>query len=716
MRRSLSKLLSILMFISIVNPSSDAVFAADKSTKPIDTNITVTNNAVIADTIKVTDLSATDVIKVYSSATGRSTLGSATVLAGKTAVLISVPKLPADSGSVYVTRTIKGMDESDRTPVNYEVEATSASPTLESIKVTNNATGKSDTITVSGLTAADVVKVYSAATGGILLGTAKVPLGKTEATVTKPQLGVDKGSVYVSVSRVGKHESNRVQKEYAAEPISEAPKEDNITVTNNSGISDSIKVTGLLAADVVKVYSAATGGISIATATVSSGKSEVFINLSKLPADSGSVYVSRKSVGRNESARTSADYAVEGTSTSPALDSIKVINNATGKSDTIAVSGLVATDVIKVYSAATNGILLGTTKVPINKTEAIVITPQLGVSQGSVYVSVSKVGKKESMRVKKDYTAEVISVAPRKGTITITNNAGMADSIKVTGLLVADVVKVYSATTGEVAIGTATVLPGKSEVLISVSKLPAASGTVYISRKSSGMNESARTPATYAIEAISTPPAIASITVLNNITGKSDSITVSELIATDVLKVYSAATNGILLGTAKVPINKTEATVITPQLGVSQGSVYVSVSKLGKQESMRIKKDYNAEVISDAPNEADITITNNAGIADSIKVAGLLVADVVKVYSAATGGAAIGTATVLAGKSEVMISISKLPATSGILYITRKSTGMNESARTPASYGVEPISPPPDKSIFIGYWRNLTRNSKSANW
>ena len=695
MRRSLSKLLSILMFISIITPSSATVFAADKSTNPIDTNITITNNAVIADTIKVTGLLATDVIKVYSSATGGSTLGSATVLAGKTEVLISVPKLPADSGSVYVTRKIKGMDESDRTPANYEVEATSTSPTLSSIKIANNATGKSDTITVSGLIATDVVKVYSAATDGLLLGTAKVLLGKMEATVTRPQLGVDKGSVYVSVSRVGKHESNKVQKEYAAEPISEAPKEDTITVTNNSGIPDSIKVTGLLVADVVKVYSAVTGGVTVGTATVSAGKSEVLISVSKLPADSGSVYVTRKSTGMNESARTPADYGVEGISTSPNLDSIAIINNATGKSDTITVSGLVATDVIKVYSSATGGILIGTAKVPINKTEAIVINPQLGVSNGSVYVSISKVGKQESTRVKKDYNAELISEAPKEDNITITNNAGIADSIKITGLLVADVVKAYPSATGGVAIGTATVLAGKSEVLINVSKLPAGSGTVYITRKSSGMNESTRTPATYAVEAISTPPAIPSITVVNNITGKSDTVTVSGLVATDVIKVYSAATDGILLGTAKVSIDKTEATVITPQLGVSQGSVYVSVSIVGQQESMRTKKDYNAEVISEAPNEANITITNNAGIADLIKVTELLVADVVKVYSVATGGAAIGTATVLTGKSEVMISISKLPAASGSLYITRKSTGMNESARTPASYGVEPISPPP---------------------
>jgi hypothetical protein len=701
MRRSLSKVLSLVMFISLVIPQPATVFAVDKSTKPLDTNITVTNNAIIADTIKVTGLLATDVIKVYSAATSGVTIGSATVAADKTEVLISLPKLPADSGSVYVTRKIAGMDESDRTPASYEIEATTTSPALDSITVMNNATGKSDSITVNRLIATDVVNIYSAATGGTLLGTAKVALGKTEVTIIRPQLGVDKGSVFVSVSSIGKHESSRVEKEYLAEPITEAPKENNITITNNWGIADSIKITGLLTADTIKVYSAATGGVVIGTATVSTGKSEVFVSVSKLPADYGSVYVSRKSIGMNESDRTSADYGVEGISTSPALDSIAITNNATGKPDTITVNGLIATDVVKVYSAGTGGTLLGIMKVPITKTEATVIIPQLGVDKGSIYVSMIRVGKQESSRVEKEFLAEAISTAPKEGSIVITNNSGIADSIKITGLLATDVVKVYSAATGGVAIGTATVLAGKSEVVISVAKLPADSGSVYVTRKSAAMNESTRIPAEYGVEATSAPLALEAITIVNNVMGKADTINVNGLAAMDIIKVYSSATGGTLLGTAKVTTAKTETAVIVPQLGVDKGSIYVSVSRVGKQESSRVKKDYIAEVMSETLREDNITVTNNSGIADSIKITGLLTGDVVKVYSAATGGLPIGTATLLAGKSEVLINISKLPADSGSVYVTRKSTGMNESARIPAIYGVEPISAPPASDSII---------------
>lgn len=119
----------------------------------------------------------------------------------------------------------------------------------DNVIITNNV-GKPDVVRVGGLVEGAIVKVYDKATGGVLLGTATVAKGATEAFVSIANLGAATGKVYISVTL----ETEATETSFDGEAVSSAPDAGNITVTNNAGLTDTIKVTGLAVGDIVKVY------------------------------------------------------------------------------------------------------------------------------------------------------------------------------------------------------------------------------------------------------------------------------------------------------------------------------------------------------------------------------------------------------------------------------------------------------------------------------
>ncbi|MHA2890606.1 hypothetical protein [Bacillus cereus] len=87
-----------------------------------------------------------------------------------------------------------------------------------------------------------------------------------------------------------------------------APAADKITVANNKkATEDTIEVTGLKADDKVNLYSAATGGTAIGTATVADGKTSVTVKV-KLGAKAGKVYVTVTKGEKEESTCVAKKY------------------------------------------------------------------------------------------------------------------------------------------------------------------------------------------------------------------------------------------------------------------------------------------------------------------------------------------------------------------------------------------------------------------------
>src|SRR5699024_7419296 len=119
------------------------------------------------DTVTVTGLKLKDVVKVYDE-TGEKVLGSAVVTKGEEVTVSLKAELTGEKVQVSVTNA--NSLESTKTDAAIAAEKVTAAPDEDAITVANNV-GVADTVTVTGLTAKDVVKVYKL-DGTTLLGTA----------------------------------------------------------------------------------------------------------------------------------------------------------------------------------------------------------------------------------------------------------------------------------------------------------------------------------------------------------------------------------------------------------------------------------------------------------------------------------------------------------------------------------------------------------------
>ncbi|MBA4686678.1 MAG: fibronectin type III domain-containing protein [Candidatus Galacturonibacter soehngenii] len=668
-------------------------FTSETSASLAATAITVVNNYIgTDDTIKVTGLTEGDVINVYDTASGGTLIGSKTVESGSSEVTISTPQLGSSAGNIYVTVTKLNKLESARTKKAYAVEPTTAALSASAITVVNNKAGMDDTVTVTGLTEGDIINVYSAASGGTLLGSATVKGEETEVTISIEQVGVGVGNVYVTIKKEGKLESARTAKAFTSE-TSASLAATAITVVNNYiGTDDTIKVTGLTEGDVINVYDTASGGTLIGSKTVESGSSEVTISTPQLGSSAGNIYVTVTKLNKLESARTKKAYAVEPTTAALSASAITVVNNKAGMDDTVTVTGLTEGDIINVYSAASGGTLLGSATVKGEETEVTISIEQVGVGVGNVYVTIKKEGKLESARTAKAFTSET-SASLAATAITVVNNyIGTDDTIKVTGLTEGDVINVYDTASGGTLIGSKTVESGSSEVTISTPQLGSSAGNIYVTVTKLNKLESARTKKAYAVEPTTAALSASAITVVNNKAGMDDTVTVTGLTEGDIINVYSAASGGTLLGSATVKGEETEVTISIEQVGVGVGNVYVTIKKEGKLESARTAKAFTSETSASLAATAITVVNNYIGTDDTIKVTGLTEGDVINVYDTASGGTLIGSKTVESGSSEVTISTPQLGSSAGNIYVTVTKLNKLESARTKKAYAVEPTT------------------------
>lgn len=134
------------------------------------------------------------------------------------------------------------------------------------------------------------------------------------------------------------------------------------------------------------------------------------------------------------------------------------ISNFTGMKDKVIVHGLATGDIVKVYASEKGAAILGTV-VSTGKEETVVSIAQLGTDAGSAYISVTEKGKLENSK------------------ILVINNPG-TDVVIVYGLSAGETVKLYSASTGGIAITKATVAAGQTQAILTVKQLGADGGLI----------------------------------------------------------------------------------------------------------------------------------------------------------------------------------------------------------------------------------------------
>ena len=355
---------------------------------------------------------------------------------------------------------------------------------------------------------------------------------------------------------------------------------------------------------------------------------------------------------------------------------VKATNNK-GKNDTVAVSGLVKGDVVKVYNASTKGTLL--TSMTATGTTAKLSVKQLGTKAGKVYVTVTKTKQAESDRVAISYKGEKTDT-PKASQVKVTNNKGKNDKVVVSGLVKGDVVKVYNASTKGTLL-TSITSTGTSTTL-SVKQLGTKAGKVYVTVTKTNQTESDRVAISYKGEITDTLKA-SQVKVTNN-KGKNDTVVVSGLVKGDVVKVYNASTKGTLL--TSITSTGTSTTLSVKQLGTKAGKVYVTVTKTNQTESDRVAISYKGE-ITDTLKASQVKVTNNKGKNDTVVVSGLVKGDVVKVYNASTKGTLLTSIT--STGTSTTLSVKQLGTKAGNVYVTVSRAGMLESSRTAVSYKAE---------------------------
>ncbi|MEQ8173446.1 MAG: hypothetical protein ABRQ26_00130 [Syntrophomonadaceae bacterium] len=663
-------------------PTDEIPYAAEvSSSAPDAANITVVNNAGQPDTVTVAGLSSGAVVKVYPDNISAIPLGKATVPTGAPSITIRINQLGTLAGSVFVSVANPGQAESGRTDKAYEAEAQSTAPTQDTITI-NNYAGASDTITVTGAEG-DRIKVYSDVGLNTLLGQATIAKGATSATVTVTQLGAAGGDVWVTISSTGKAESDSTQKGFDPEAKSTAPDAGVITIVNNAGSTDTVTVEGA-EGDVINVYSDLGLNGLLGQATVAKGATTAKVSIAQLGKAAGTVYITLSSPGKAQSDQTSKNYDAEPQSVAPDAANITIVNNA-GTLDTVKVTGAEG-ELVKVYANVGLSTLLGQATIAKGATSATISIRQLPES-GVVYVTITSTGKCESNGTLKAFSEEIDSPAPAADDVTVTNNAGLPDTVKVNYLDPGDTVKVYATTTATRVWGQATVAKDADSVTINFGQLGGAGGTIYVSLSKSGMLESDRTAKVFAAETKSLALDAANITVVNN-AGIASQVTVSNLQSGDIVSVYEDAKLATLLGQATVAKDATTAQVSVQGLSSSGGSIYVTVTGTGLLESDATEKSFGAQTESALLDPDSILIINNTG-ADLVIVYGLDPGDMVKVYQDADSTKVIGSATVASKQSQVIITISQLGADGGSVFLTYSAFGKLEGDRVEKTFAAE---------------------------
>ncbi|MFD0681751.1 MULTISPECIES: hypothetical protein [unclassified Paenibacillus] len=578
--------------------------------------------------------------------------------------------------------------------------AASAPPSPGMIRVENRLAGTQDVVTVTGLSAGDIVKVYADAGASSPLGSATVSSGSTGASVTIGQLGTAAGHVYVTVTQPPFSESRRTIKLYSAEPLSVAPSAASIRVINHaSGTSDQVVVRGLHAGDVVKVYRDAQKNQLLGSAAAAVGTSdETTVSVGQLGANEGIIYVTVTVPGQGESRVVEKAHPAEQQTAKPALGDIRIMNEYGGTGDRVEVNRINGGDVVKVYATERAATPIAQAAVPSGTDRVNVILPQLGTGEGTLYISLTRSPMLESARVSKKYLNEPVTPAPAPGMIVVTNeNENTDDRVEVYGLSPGDRVKVYRDATTATVLGTSAPVSNSTRAAVAIPQLGKQGGNVYITVTSSSRGESIRVVKTFAAENASKAPERADIKIQNAV-GSDDVVTINGLQSGDRVKLYSEEASLVPISSALVADGATSVTIRTTLPLTGYGVLYVTVTHLNDEESVRVSKIYPAEPVSLPVSPYQIRVINNmlGSGDDEVSILGLREGDRIRLYSDAAATMPIQTeeggnaeAAVGNGESSVTINRLKLESKGGVMYVTLTSNEKRESSRTMKVYEAE---------------------------
>ncbi len=672
-------------------------------------DITVTNNpAGTPDTVAVSGLDAADIIRVYSTATGSTPIG-----AGPGTAPVYINQLGPGSGKVYVSVTASGSEESARTLETYTGEPQTTSPPAANITVTNNAAGKLDIITVSGVLNGDIIRIYQKSVGAAVLATAVS--GDTTATLYVHQLGVSSGSVYVTVQHSGEVESDRVRASYTSETTPAIS--GTVIVVNRfyeetgetqvTGTEDTVTVPGVEAGDTITVYIGPTGPANWVTkeldaADITDGAGTV--NIPQLGEGAGKVYVTITKDNKAESSRKTVPFSAEPTTTVPASVSVSITNAYGSSDDTVTVNGLPGGIKVNLYSS-TDTFIDDETETGSGTVSFTLASDVLNAGGGKLYLSFQVSGNfRESVQKAYSYKAEAKAPKLPAGNITVNNKSGGTQDevvIEVTDPNLIGDVKIYNAAAQEIGSGTISAISMPVPIIIDAPGLTQTGGKLYVTLTTATAGESFKTMKTYSAEPTSTAPSAGNITVDNNVGVAPDTVIVEGLDIDDVVTVYSVKPLAEIGKSGPAAGSSVTVTLNAHGLSKTGGTIYVTVTSLGVGESPKTLKEYRPEDAATAPLLSSVTVFNNFETADEVEVRGLTTGDTVNVYSASKDGTLLGSVTAGVDSTVRFTLTGALEPRGSKVYVAISKSGINESPRTSVPYTSEITATPTAKTVTV---------------
>ncbi len=654
-------------------------YPSDVSTEP--RTITIVQNPTgTLDTVTVTGLAVGDVIKVYSTASGGTALGTSSAVSGSaTQVTLSVNLNPR-GGSAYVTAMRANKSESIRVAKAFQSEPVSTQTLISRISGTNQKSSVADTMVVTTLAVGDQVYVYDALTGGNELGHSSAIASGTVANLSIANLlpNTAGGQVYVAIKNPNKLESSRVAFGYGTDK-SAVPVASNFTLFNAaSSVADTIDVSSLSVGNTIRIYSSETGGTLLAEDAVTSGTTLSFSAVDLLPTSTnGQVYATLETSTKSESDRIVLFY--DSDQSLPLLSGqVTVTNHKKGVADTIDITSLPEAAVIYVYDGnGDSANLLATSAAVASGSTSTTISgvDLLEASGDTFYISVTNDDMGESERIAITYSAEQIATILDPTQVTIVNNkAGQADSITVSGMTTGDTIYVYTSSTATTPTQTVNYASGTTIVISANDLLTAGSdrGTIYLAITNADKSESPKLSCDYLSD--KTPTLFSSqIAITQTYTGAADQVVVSGLRVGDVVKWYDTSTKTNLIRQGTVSSGTSYTFSGTDWLTSTGGDVYLTVTSNLKTESVIIGKSYASEprTTLSISGLSKSSLNNRSGVADTFTVSGLAAGDVVIVYDSSTGGNEITRGSVASGATSVTISfVDMFDDTTGNVYVS----------------------------------------------
>ncbi len=188
-------------------------------------------------------------------------------------------------------------------------------------------------------------------------------------------------------------------------------------------------------------------------------------------------------------------------------------------------------------------------------------------------------------------------------------------------------VKIYNTEAQEIGFGTISAISTPVTIIIDAPGLSPAGDKLYVTLTTATAGESFKTMKAYSAEPTSTAPSAGNITVVNNVGGANDTVTVEGLATGDVVTVYGSLKPLTKIGESGTAAGSSvTVTLNAPGLSNTNRTIYVTVTSSGVGESPKTPKEYGPEAAAAAPVLSSVTVFNYYETADEVEVSGLSMA------------------------------------------------------------------------------------------